>query len=56
MIHQLEDLATNRELHQSLLKWLRPRCQQSEFLELYQAATKQYIKLYEDVPWCCVVC
>ncbi|CBN55265.1 hypothetical protein [Kamptonema sp. PCC 6506] len=44
MIHQLEDLATNRELHQSLLKWLRPRCQQSEFLELYQAATKQYIK------------
>lgn len=43
MTHQLDKLATNISIHFALIKWLKPRCTDSKFEDLYEKAAKQYI-------------
>jgi hypothetical protein len=43
LIAQLEGLATRRDLHWSLLKWLRPRCEEPQLRSLYEAAVQRFV-------------
>lgn len=43
MIHQLDNLATNISIHNSLLKWLHPRCKNTNLWPLYEKAVKKYL-------------
>ncbi len=43
MIHQLDNLATDISLHNTLLKWLHPRCKNTDLWPLYQTAAKKYL-------------
>jgi hypothetical protein len=43
LIAQLEGLATRRDLHFSLLKWLRARCVEPDLRRFYEAATARFI-------------
>jgi len=43
MIHQLDNLATDISIHHCLLKWLHPRCNNTEFWPLYENAVKKYL-------------
>lgn len=43
MIHQLDTLATNISIHHCLLKWLYPRCKNTDLWPLYQNAAKNYL-------------
>jgi hypothetical protein len=44
MIHQLEGLAGDRELHWTLLKWLHARCRNTALSPLFKSATKRYLE------------
>jgi hypothetical protein len=44
LIHQLENLATQRRLHFVLLKWLSFRCLTDEHKEMYTEAARRYIE------------
>lgn len=43
MIHQLDTLATNISIHNCLLKWLYPRCKNTDLWPLYQKAASNYL-------------
>lgn len=43
MIHQLDTLATSVSIHNCLLKWLHPRCKNTELWPLYEKAAKKYL-------------
>jgi hypothetical protein len=43
MVHQLDNLATNISIHNCLLKWLHPRCKNTELWPLYEKAAKKYL-------------
>lgn len=43
MIHQLDTLATNISIHNCLLKWLHPRCKNTDHWPLYEKAVKKYL-------------
>ncbi|MDD2466752.1 MAG: hypothetical protein PHI97_22365 [Desulfobulbus sp.] len=43
MIHQLDNLATDISVHNCLLKWLHPRCKDTDFWPLYEKAAKRYL-------------
>ncbi len=43
MIHQLDNLATDISIHNSLLKWLHPRCKNTDLWPLYEKAAKKYL-------------
>jgi hypothetical protein len=43
MIQQLERLATRKDIQFSLIKWLRPRCRNTEYWPLYEGAAQRYI-------------
>jgi hypothetical protein len=43
MIHQLDRLANNLQIHFSLIKWLFVRCKNTEFWPLFQEATRNYL-------------
>lgn len=44
MIHQLDKLAQNLQIHHTLLKWLHARCKDTEAWPLYNAAVKSYLE------------
>lgn len=44
MIHQLDQLATAKRIHFSLLKWLHVRCQHTDFQPLYEEAVGNYLR------------
>lgn len=46
LIHQLEDLAVTSELHWTLLRWLRPRCQEPEHLDYFKQAAQRFVSSY----------
>lgn len=43
MIHQLDNLATDISIHHCLLKWLHPRCKNTDLWPLYERAVKKYL-------------
>lgn len=43
MIHQLDNLATDISRHNCLLKWLHPRCKNTDLWPLYEKAAKRYL-------------
>lgn len=43
MIHQLDNLATDISIHNCLLKWLHPRCKNTNLWPLYEKAVKKYL-------------
>lgn len=43
MIHQLDNLATDISIHNCLLKWLHPRCKNTDLWPLYEKAAKRYL-------------
>lgn len=44
MIHQLDTLATDISIHNCLLKWLHPRCKNTDLWPLYQKAAGKYLE------------
>jgi hypothetical protein len=43
MIHQLDNLATDISIHNCLLKWLHPRCKDTDLWPLYEKAARKYL-------------
>jgi len=43
MIHQLDNLAMDISIHNCLLKWLHPRCKNTDLWPLYEKAAKKYL-------------
>jgi hypothetical protein len=43
MIHQLDNLATDISIHNCLLKWMHPRCKNTDLWPLYEKAAKKYL-------------
>jgi len=43
MIYQLDNLASNIQVHRCLIKWLHPRCKNTHFWPMYQEAVKNYL-------------
>jgi hypothetical protein len=43
MVHQLDNLATNISIHNCLLKWLHPRCKNTDLWPLYEKAANKYL-------------
>lgn len=43
MVNQLDKLAQSLEIHCCVLKWLYPRCKNTEFWPLFQEATRKYL-------------
>lgn len=43
MIHQLDKLANNLQIHRSLIKWLLTRCKNTDFWPLFQEAVINYL-------------
>jgi hypothetical protein len=43
MAHQLERLESDRALQVTILKWLRPRCNGTDYWPLYESAVRRFL-------------
>lgn len=43
LVHQIDNLATRRDLHFALLKWLQPRCSHPDHRDLFQQAAAKFV-------------
>jgi hypothetical protein len=43
MVHQLDELARRFDIHQCLLRWMRPRCTCTDLWPIYQKAVRRYL-------------